>query len=155
VESLFAAMESTAVAEYLRMSRWGYAAVNTSHILGITLLVGSIMPFNLHLLGLWRNIPRKILARVLLPVAATGLVMAVSAGTLLFSVRATEYSGIGFFQIKVVLVVFGTLSALLLYRGYGLLLEGASEPRLRAHALLSTLCWLGALICGRLIAFVE
>lgn len=155
MESLFAAMESNAVAEYLRMSRWGYAAVNTSHILGITLLVGSIMPFNLHLLGLWRNIPRKILARVLLPVAATGLVIAVSAGTLLFSVRATEYSGIGFFQIKVVLVVLGTLSALLLYRGYGLLLEGASEPRLRLHALLSMLCWLGALICGRLIAFVE
>ena len=68
------------------MSRWGYAAVNTLHILGIALLVGSIIPFNLHVLGLWRNVPRIMLARVLVPVAATGLVLAVIAGSLLFSV---------------------------------------------------------------------
>jgi hypothetical protein len=155
VESLLAAMESTAVAEYLRMSRWGYAAVNTAHILGITLLVGSIIPFNLHLLGLWRNIPRLPLARVLLPVAATGLVLAVTAGSLLFLVNATQYAGIGFLQIKIVLIVLGALSAWLLYRNYGLSLESATELRLRVHASLSMLCWLGALICGRLIAFVE
>ena len=155
MESLLAAMESTAVAEYLRLSRWGYAAVNTAHILGITLLVGTIIPFNLHLLGLWRNIPRLPLTRVLLPVAATGLVLAVIAGSLLFSVNATQYAGIGFFQVKIVLVVLGTLSAWWLYRGYGLSLEGANESRLKVHALLSMLCWLGALVCGRLVAFVE
>lgn len=155
MESLFAAIESTAVAEYLRLSRWGYAAVNTAHILGIALLVGSIIPFNLHILGLWQNIPRLILARVLLPVAATGLILAVAAGTLLFSVKALEYAQIGFLQIKIILVAVGTLSALLLYRAYGLSLDGATQPRLRAHAVLSTLCWLGALVCGRLIAFVE
>jgi len=154
VESLFAAIESTAVAEYLRVSRWGYAAVITTHILGIALLVGAIMPFNLHLLGLWRNIPRMNLARVLLPVAATGLALAVAAGTLLFSVKAAEYSQIVFLQTKIVLVAVGTLSALLLHRAYGLSLHGASEPRLRTHAILSTVCWLGALVCGRLIAFV-
>ena len=155
MESLFIAMESTAIAEYLRISRWGYAAVNTAHILGIALLVGPILSFNLHILGLWRNIPRIILARVLLPVATTGLVLAVTAGSLLFSVRALEYSGIVFFQIKILLVVLGTLSALQLHRTYGLSLEGATEPRLKLHAILSTLCWLGALVCGRLIAFVE
>lgn len=155
MESLLAAMESTAVAEYLRMSRWGYAAVNTVHILGIALLIGSIIPFNLHILGLWRNIPSLILARVLLPVAATGLILAVAAGTLLFSVKAVEYTQIAFFQIKLVLVAIGTVSALLLYRAYGLSLDGATQSRLRVHALLSTLCWLGALVCGRLIAFVE
>lgn len=155
MEALLAAMESTAVAEYLRLSRWGYAAVNTAHLLGIALLVGSILPFNLHILGLWRRVPHLSLARVLLPVAATGLVLAVAAGTLLFSVRAVEYAQIVFFQIKIVLVVVGTLSALLLYRAYGLSLEGAREPRLRVHAVLSTVCWLGALVCGRLIAFVE
>ena len=155
MESLFAAMESTAIAEYLRMSRWTYALVNATHILGIALLVGSIIPFNLHILGLWRNFPRLILARVLLPVALTGLLLAVIAGGLLFSVRALEYSEIIFFQIKIVLIVIGTLSALLLHRAYGLSLEQATDTRLRVHALLSILCWLGALICGRLIAFVE
>ena len=154
MESLFATIESTAVAEYLRVSRWGYASVITAHILGIALLVGAIIPFNLHILGLWRSIPRMNLARVLLPVAATGLALAVAAGTLLFSVKALEYSQIVFLQIKIVLVVVGTLSALLLHRAYGLSLHGATEPRLKAHAILSTVCWLGALVCGRLIAFV-
>ncbi len=155
MESLFTAMESTAIAEYLRVSRWAYALVNTTHILGIALLVGSIIPFNLHILGVWRNFPRLMLARVLLPVAVTGLLLAVLAGSLLFSVRALEYSQIIFFQIKIALVVIGTVSALLLHRAYGLSLEQATQTRLRAHALLSILCWLGALVCGRLIAFVS
>ena len=154
MEWLFTAMETTAIADYLRMSRWSYALVNAMHILGIALLVGSIIPFNLHILGLWKNFPRLMLARVLLPVALTGLLLAMIAGSLLFSVRALEYSEIIFFQIKIVLVVIGTLSALLVYRAYGLSLEHAKQSHLRLHALLSILCWPGALICGRLIAFV-
>lgn len=153
MESLFAALESTAIAETLRVSRWGYAAVNTAHILGIALLVGAIIPFNLHVLGLWQSIPRLILVRVLLPVAAIGLALAIAAGTLLFSVKALEYSQIGFLQIKIALVAVGLLSVLLLHRAYGLSLQDVTEPRLRAHAVVSTVCWLGALICGRLIAF--
>ena len=42
MESFFVAMESTAIAEYLRMSRWTYALVNVTHILGIALLVSVI-----------------------------------------------------------------------------------------------------------------
>jgi hypothetical protein len=57
--------------------------------------------------------------------------------------------------IRYWLLVLGTLSAWWLYRRYGLSLKGTTEPRLRVHALLSTLCWLGALVCGRLVAFVE
>ena len=156
MESLFAAMEMSAIADYLRTSRWSYALVNAMHILGFALLVGSIIPFNLHVLGLWKNFPRLrlILARVLLPVALTGLLVAMIAGSLLFSVRALEYSAIIFFQIKIALVIIGTLSALLLHRAYGLSLEQATQSRLRVHAHLSILCWVGALICGRLIAFV-
>jgi len=148
-------MESSAIAEHLRVSRWGYAAVNAAHILGIALLVGAVIPFNLHMLGLWRGVPRMMLAPVLVPVAATGLALAVAAGTLLFSVKAVEYSGIVFLQIKIVLVTAGTLSALLLHRAYGWSLQNATEARLRTHALLSLACWLGALVCGRLIAFVD
>lgn len=155
MEALFAAMESTDIAEYLRMSRWTYALVNATHILGIALLVGSIITFNLHILGLWRNFPRMMLARVLLPVALTGLLLAIIAGSLLFSIRAVEYSDNIFLQFKIVLIVIGTLSALLLHRAYGLSLEQASDTRLKLHALLSILCWLGALVCGRLIAFIE
>ena len=153
MEALFAVLEATAPAQYLQASRWGYAAVSGAHILGIALLVGAILPLNLRLLGLWPSVPRANLLRVLVPVAATGLVLAVLTGPLLFSVRAQEYAAVGYLQVKVILVLLGLLSALTIHRAYGLTLEGASERRLRFHALVSLGCWLGALACGRLIAF--
>ena len=153
MEAFLASLEATAPAQFLRISRWGYAAVSGTHILGIALLVGAILPLNLRVLGLWPSIPRATLFRVLVPFAATGLLLAVLTGSLLFSVRAREYAAVGYLQVKVVLVLVGLLSALSIYRAYGSMLEGASERRLRFHALLSLGCWLGALACGRLIAF--
>jgi hypothetical protein len=154
VEEILATIEATPVAQYLRASRWGYAAVNTAHVLGIALLVGAILPLNLRLLGVWRSVPRAALVRVLVPAAATGLLLAVVAGALLFSVRAEEYAALGVLRLKVALIALGILGALELHRAYGLELEQASDVRVAGHAILSTVCWLGALICGRLIAFV-
>jgi hypothetical protein len=153
MEAFLAGIESTAVAEYLRHARWGYAAVNAAHIAGIALLVGAVVPLDLRLLGLWRGVPRESLVRVLVPVAAVGLAIAVAAGLLLFSVRSRHYAGIGFLQAKLFLVLTGAAAALMLHAAHGFLLESASSARLRAHAILSLVCWLGALLCGRLIAF--
>jgi hypothetical protein len=155
VEAFLAGLEGTAVAQALRVSRWGYAAVNAAHIFGIALLVGAIVPLDLRLLGLWRSVPRQMLVRILVPVAAAGLALAVAMGLLLFSVRAREYAGVGFLQVKLILVAVGALSALALHWRHGFLLESASESRLAGHAVLSMACWLGAIACGRLIAFVE
>lgn len=152
---MLAGAEGWAVAEALRTSRWGYAAVNAAHIFGIALLVGASMPLHLRFLGAWPAVPRAALVRVLVPVAAAGLALAVAAGILLFSVRAREYAGIGVLQAKLALVVTGTLSALALHRAHGFLLETASRRRLAVHAAISLVCWTGALACGRLIAFAD
>lgn len=152
---LLGAIEASSAAQYLRFSRWGYAAVATAHLLGIALLVGAIMSLNLRLLGIWRAAPVAVLARVLVPIAAAGLAIAVVAGLMLFATRASEYADLGVFRLKLVLVALGTLAALMLHRAYGLELQGASPLRLRAHAALSATCWLGALICGRMIAFAN
>jgi hypothetical protein len=153
LEALLAGLEATTVAETLRTSRWLYAATNTAHVFGIALLVGAIVPLDLRLLGWWPDVPRSKLVRVLVPVAATGLALAVTAGVLLFSVRAREYAGVGFLQAKLALVAIGTLGALALHHAHGFMLEGASDRRLTGHAILSLVCWPAALLCGRLIAF--
>ena len=153
MESLLAAIEATGPAQYLRVSRLGYAAVSGAHILGIAFLVGAVLPLNLRLLGFWPSISCANLLRVLVPVAATGLLLAALTGSLLFSVRAREYAATGYFQVKLVLVFVALLSAVMIHRAYGLTLEGATEHRLRFHALLSLGSWLGALACGRMIAF--
>ena len=146
-------IEGSPVASYLRGSRWGYASISALHILGIAALIGSVIPLNLKLLGAWPATQLAALARVLVPVAACGLTLAVFAGALLFSVRAHEYAALGVFQIKLLCVVLGTLSALRFHWRFGLAFDGAADIERRIQAILSLGCWLGALVCGRLIAF--
>ena len=153
MESLFAAIEGTALAHTLRGSRWLYAGVSAAHIFAIALLIGSVVPLNLRLLGVWRGVSREAVVRVLAPVAASGLILALLTGPLLFAVRAREYSGVGFLQVKLIFIAFGVLSTLALCRTHGFLLGDAPRTRLTGHAILSTVCWLGALVCGRMIAF--
>ena len=153
MEALFAALEGTTLAQNLRSSRWLYAGVNAAHIFAIALLVGSVVPLNLRLLGVWRGISREAVVRVLAPVAAAGLVLALLTGPLLFAVRAREYSDVGFLQLKLIFIAVGVLSTLALCRAHGFLLKDAPRARLAGHAILSTVCWSGALVCGRLIAF--
>ena len=96
----------------LRSSRWGYAALNAAHIFAVALLIGSVVPLNLRLLGVWRGISREAVVRVLAPVAACGLILALITGPLLFSVRAQEYSDVGFLQLKLIFIAVGVLSTL-------------------------------------------
>ena len=153
MEALLAAFEGTALAQTLRSSRWGYAAVNAAHIFAIALLIGSVVPLNLRLFGVWRGISREAVVRVLAPVAASGLILALITGPLLFSVRAREYSDVEFLQVKLIFIAVGVLSTLALCWTHGFLLRDAPRAHLVGHAILSTVCWLGALVCGRLIAF--
>ena len=101
---VLAALAASDFVTALRMSRWLYAGVNTAHVLGIALLVGAILPLDLRLLGFWPGVPRDYLVRVLVPVAATGLALALAAGALLFATRAPEYAALTVFRVKLGLV---------------------------------------------------
>ncbi len=152
MEVLLDGWYQSALADWVRRSRWGYAAINTAHVLGIALLLGSIVPLNLRLLGLWRRIEVAELSRVLVPVAACGLMLAVIAGSLMFISRAPEYAGLNLFRIKLVLVVAGAAHALAVHLGSGF---GVAPARQRRIGLVSLLVWPAALVCGRMLAFVE
>ncbi len=155
MEPLLAAIQASDLATALRFSRWSYAVVSTAHVLGIALLIGAILPLDLRLLGAWHSIARSALVRVLVPVAAVGLALAVAAGLLLFAVRAVDYAALTVFRLKLLLIATGASSALILHATHGFLLETASRGRLRLAAIFSMTCWLGTLIAGRLIAFVS
>lgn len=153
-------LQDWAPVAFLRNARWSYAAVNTAHIAGFALLIGAIVPLDLRLMGWRRNVPVGVMARVLLPVAMAGLMLAVAAGLALFSVRAVEYAGTTLFQIKMALVACGIGNALLLHRAAQWEAEqgtvGTLPPaRLRVAGALSIVLWLSVLTCGRLLAFVD
>lgn len=154
---LLGPIEAGAVATALRGSRWGYAGVNAAHILGIALLFGAILPLDLRLLGFWRSVPLEPLARVLVPVSAAGVALAVAAGALLFATRAGEYAGLAIFWIKMLLVLIGVANALLVRSAMRRALAAGADAvvpaRIRAAAVVSLAAWPAAILCGRLIAF--
>ena len=153
MEELLRSIQQSPLSEAIRFSQIRYGAVNTAHIFGIALLVGAILPMDLRLLGLWRSVDRRDLARVLVPVAAFGLVLAVSAGVLLFVVRAPYYGYHPLLLAKVALVLTGTAAALVFHARAGLWLDRATAAQCRIHGALSLTCWTGAVICGRFIAY--
>lgn len=153
MEELTAALAGSDIAQYLRHGRWSYATVNAAHILGIALLVGSVAVLDLRLLGVWKAIPLDLLARPLVPVAAGGLVLAMAAGLLLFAVRAPEYAAMPIFAAKLALIAIGTGSAIGHHLVHGRSLDHASPAMLRFAGATSLLCWTGALLLGRSLAF--
>ncbi len=144
MEHLLLGMEQSALGDAMRSWRWLYPIVNTAHIAGIALLFGAIVPLDLRYLGVWKSVSADGLARVLVPVALCGLVLAVLAGGLLFTTDARKYAAMPLFQVKLVLVVLGALNALYLAR---------NRATGRA-ALISLTAWTGALICGRFIGYL-
>ena len=159
VEWLTALQEVPFVAE-LRNSRWSYAAVNASHIVGIALLFGAIVPLDLRLMGCFRSVSIRALARILVPVAAMGLALAITAGLLLFSIRAVQYAATTLFQIKLALILCGVANALLLrtakqWEASKGTTEALPPPRLRAAGALSIGLWLSVIVCGRMLAFLD
>lgn len=154
------ALQATPLAEVLRLGRWVYPIVNTGHILGIALLFGAIVPLDLRLLGCWRSVPVRSLARVLVPVAATGLALACLTGPLLFLTDPIGYAGIWLFRIKLALIGAGLLNVLLVHRSraWRTVMNETAEPdrwpELRLAGGVSAMLWLSAILCGRFIAYV-
>ena len=104
---------------------------------------------------LWPAVPRAGVVRILALSAGIGLGLALMSGALLFATRASEYSAIWAFQIKMLFVFIGAGSALFAHGHYGWVLERAPDRALRRIAIVSCICWTGALVSGRLIAFVT
>jgi hypothetical protein len=137
-----AALEATALAQALRVSRWTYPLVNAGHVLGLALLVGAVVPMDLRLLrgdagALW-----------LRRFAAAGLALAALTGMLLFAVQATEYAASPWFRAKLAVLALALLNVALHPR-----LAALPDPRRRLAAGLSLALWPAVLLLGRMIAY--
>jgi hypothetical protein len=159
IEDWAAALEATALAIALRNSVWSYPLVNAAHILGVALLVGSIVPLDLRLLGAWRTAPLAPLWNILTRTAGAGFLLAIIFGMLLFITRATEYIASNLFLAKMAVVIIGTANAMALRTPppsdtSGITSAEAMPPlRLRLAAGVSLTAWLAALTLGRLVGY--
>lgn len=134
-----------------------YAAINAAHLLGVALLLGAILPLDLRLLGVLRGPPLVVMGRFLSRTAAAGVLLAVAAGLLLFSVQPRDYLANPAFRIKLALLALALANVALIHRSraWQAALAGAPvAPGLRAAAGLSALSWLAVLGAGRVIGFL-
>jgi len=150
-----AALEATALARTLRASVSLYPLVNTAHVVGLALLFGGILPLDLRLLGAWRDLPLAPLARTALPVAVTGLVLALGSGALLFIARARDYADEPLFIAKLALVGLAVANALWLHRRPPWQQAPAGHPLAwRVAGAGSIALWLAVIVLGRWIGYL-
>ena len=129
---------------------WAYPALETLHIVGIGLLLGSLVLFELRVWGLGRALPLVALARLALPLSLAGFALAAAAGLLMFSSQPAELIANRFFVWKMVLLFLAGCNAAAFHARGGLSrLDGWA----RAQTVLSLGLWIAVIICGRWIAY--
>ena len=141
----------------LHRSGVAYLLVNATHILGVGLILGAILPLDLRLLGFFRSVPLAAIGPFLVRVAATGLGFAILTGLWLFSVKPVEYLGNSAFLWKISVLFLALMNVVLQRRGrhyQNALASGVVHPRVRALAGCCAILWLTVLIAGRWIGFI-
>ncbi|MER8002144.1 hypothetical protein [Streptomyces sp. NPDC095613] len=102
----FGWLEQLGPAEAVRTTPYLYAALECVHLLGLVVLVGSAVAFDLRLLGLGlRVLPVTVAGRHLLPLAHVGFVFAALTGVLMFVSGAMSIAASGAAPFKLALLV--------------------------------------------------
>jgi len=160
VLELLSAVESSALGNALRSAGvWTYGVLNLGHVLGISLLIGSVVLLDLRLLGAWRTTPLAALARPTVPLAGIGLVIALATGICMVSVNASEYYGNPFLLLKFGAIALGLVNVAVVSRLPAWRAKGEREPtgpeatQLAVAGGVSLFAWLAALGCGRMIGY--
>ena len=154
-----ATAEASTLAVWLRSSAWGYPTVESVHIWGLSVLVGTAVAFDLRLLGLGSRLPVDALARLLLPCARGGFAVAALSGALLYAMQATTFAAQPLFYVKLGSIFVAVMNATLFHRGiFRSVSQWSYSPytpvSAKIAAIVSLVAWSFALLCGRWLAYV-
>ena len=138
---------------------WGWPAVESVHFLGLTLLFGSIVVWDLRLLGMARSVPIAAFHR-LVPLAVIGFAINVLSGSMFVMAEANQYTYNPAFQLKLLLLALAGVNVLVFYvtvfRRAARMEPGSPPPSgARLIGAISIALWMGVIICGRLITFYR
>ena len=154
--TLFRWFESTRIGTFGRRSAYFFPAAEVIHLLGLTLLLGTVIALNLKILGV--IMPRQstaAIARATTPLLVVGACLTLGSGLLLFLSEAVKCYYNAAFWYKM-----GLLSAAMVFQlAVQPKLSVLSSSRdstwlLKFTAAASLTLWFGVAIAGRAIAFV-
>lgn len=136
---------------WLKTNPYIYPSLETTHIVAIALVFGTLWIVDLRILGLMRVFDARAIARGVLPWTILGFLLAAASGLTMFITRIGDLISNPMFIAKMCLLfAAGTNAAVLHARGP---IETSSIAT-RAQALLSIFIWVAVIFCGRWIAYV-
>lgn len=135
----------------LKTHPWAYPALEVMHLVGIALLVGNLIAFELRTWGAVPRIDVRDLAKLSLSIAVTGFSIAAASGLLLFASQAEELIANRAFLAKMGLIMIaGGNAAWFHARGSLSKLDSVAKMQ----TLVSGLIWIAAIAAGRWIAYI-
>ena len=137
----------TAISEFIRVS-WLFPVIQSVHIIGIALLVGTIALVDLRLMGITlqgRAVPTLIAE--LAPWTSAGLITIFFTGPLLFWADLGRYLSNPAFVVKMILLVAALLAHFTLRRRAVL-----TSKQQKLAAACSLILWSSVVLAGRAIA---
>ena len=143
----------------LMNSAWGWPSVESLHFIGLSLLIGAVGLYDLRMLGLARGVPMDALHR-LIPWGVGGYALNATTGFLFVTSAPDQYLYNPAFQVKLGLMAVAGLNVLFFYRFvFGQMAGSIAGDRApfpaRVAAGVSLTCWMGVIVCGRLITYYR
>jgi hypothetical protein len=157
--SVFEWLEETRLALWVGESLWGYPLLLSLHIVGLAMVAGIFTMLNFRLLGVLKEIEFSPLIG-LFRLAWIGLIINALSGFGLFSSQATIFVTSTPFLVKIAAIIVGVIIATrilkVVRRDAGDWDAGTSLPDqpVKLLAVASLLCWIVAIVGGRLIAYL-
>jgi len=154
-------LEHSSLGMGIRDSDWIFYVIESIHVFGIVLMVGTVSMVDLRLLGvgILRRQPVSEVAAQFLPWTWTGFgILFVTGSFLLISEAATKLYPSPSFWIKMILIFLAGVNLLVfhftVYRRVGEWDNAAvTPPGARAAAWISLTIWAGVVFAGRGIAY--
>jgi hypothetical protein len=145
----------------IRESTFVFPFIETVHVLGIALLVGTVAILDLRLWGaVLKGEKVSTIARQLLPLTWSGFGVVLISGVLLFIAEAAKLYPNPAFRLKLLLLLLVGLNPLVfhftIYRSVEQWNEAVVTPaRARLAGALSLSLWAGIIVAGRAIAYFH
>ncbi len=130
---------------------YAYPLLEVLHIVGIALLLGSLVLFELRVRGFGTALPTQALARLALTQTLAGFALAAASGSLMFASQPGDLIANRVFVIKMGLVMLAGLNAASFHARGGV---ARLDRTARIQTLASVGIWLAVIVCGRWIAYL-
>ena len=161
IASLLKWLEATDLATKIRDSLLLFPLIESTHVIGLALVFGTITIIDLRLLGV-ASVERSFqrMASDILKWTWAAFALTSVTGTLMFITNAHVYYDNFYFRMKMVLLVLAGLNMLAFELTTGRAVhrwdqDPSAPPTGKAVAVLSIAIWIGVIVMGRLIGFTT